>query len=132
MQSKDSHIPVKTMGTRRVTGNKSRRMERHTSRKYSASDNQDAMMNINVTGNNKYGVTFNSIADINPDQMRNSVCKMRTIVMKLLYYDDVTQPDYEPHFLHGTKNPLRMEVGNVVNSKHVNVKGNVTEENATR
>lgn len=27
-------------------------------------------MNINVTGNNKYGVTFNSIADINPDQMR--------------------------------------------------------------
>ncbi|ESQ28572.1 hypothetical protein EUTSA_v10018311mg [Eutrema salsugineum] len=48
--------------------------------------------------------------------------------MKLLYYDDVTPPDYEPPFFRGcteeeaqyvwTKNPLRMEVGNV-NSKHL-------------
>ncbi|CAN8238613.1 unnamed protein product [Cochlearia groenlandica] len=110
---------------------------------YSDSDSQ-VMMNINRTGN-KNGGTFNSNADITPNQMRSSACKMvrtlvqlmrtldkmpdqRTIVMKLLYYDDVTPPDYEPPFFRGctedeaqyvwTKNPLRMEVGNV-NSKHL-------------
>ncbi|KAL9332792.1 hypothetical protein ACSQ67_002402 [Phaseolus vulgaris] len=51
----------------------------------------------------------------------------RTILMKLLYYDDVTPADYEPPFFRGCtgeeayhpweKNPLKMEVGNV-NSKH--------------
>ncbi|KAK7311986.1 hypothetical protein RJT34_10503 [Clitoria ternatea] len=53
--------------------------------------------------------------------------RQRTILMKLLYYDDVTPADYEPPFFKGcsdeeayhpwAKNPLRMEVGNV-NSKH--------------
>ncbi|KAG7589222.1 Winged helix DNA-binding domain superfamily [Arabidopsis suecica] len=112
---------------------------------YSDSDSQDVMMNINRTGNKKNGGTFNSTADITPNQMRSSACKMvrtlvqlmrtldkmpdeRTIVMKLLYYDDVTPPDYEPPFFRGctedeaqyvwTKNPLRMEIGNV-NSKHL-------------
>lgn len=52
----------------------------------------------------------------------------RTILMKLLYYDDVTPEDYEPPFFKGcadneainiwNKNPLKMEVGNV-NSKHL-------------
>jgi hypothetical protein len=51
----------------------------------------------------------------------------RTILMKLLYYDDVTPADYEPPFFRvcsdkeahnpWTKDPLKMEVGNV-NSKH--------------
>ncbi|CAA7027720.1 unnamed protein product [Microthlaspi erraticum] len=112
---------------------------------YSDSESQDVMMNINRTGNKKHGGTFNSTVDITPNQMRSSACKMvrtlvqlmrtldkmpdeRTIVMKLLYYDDVTPPDYEPPFFRGcteeeaqyvwTKNPLRMEVGNV-NSKHL-------------
>ncbi|XP_010415313.1 PREDICTED: HORMA domain-containing protein 1-like isoform X2 [Camelina sativa] len=112
---------------------------------YSASDSQNVMMNINRTGSKKDGGTFNSTADITPNQMRSSACKMvrtlvqlmrtldkmpdeRTIVMKLLYYDDVTPPDYEPPFFRGcteeeaqyvwTKNPLRMEIGNV-NSKHL-------------
>ncbi|EOA34975.1 hypothetical protein CARUB_v10020063mg [Capsella rubella] len=112
---------------------------------YSDSDSQDVMMNISRTGNKKNGGTFNSTADITPNQMRSSACKMvrtlvqlmrtldkmpdeRTIVMKLLYYDDVTPTDYEPPFFRGcteeeaqyvwTKNPLRMEIGNV-NSKHL-------------
>uniref|UniRef100_A0A1J3HDK5 HORMA domain-containing protein 1 n=1 Tax=Noccaea caerulescens TaxID=107243 RepID=A0A1J3HDK5_NOCCA len=112
---------------------------------YSDSDSQDVMMNISRTGNKKHGGTFNATADITPNQMRSSACKMvrtlvqlmrtldkmpdeRTIVMKLMYYDDVTPPDYEPPFFRGcteeeaqyvwTKNPLRMEVGNV-NSKHL-------------
>ncbi|KAL1216451.1 Meiosis-specific protein ASY1 [Cardamine amara subsp. amara] len=112
---------------------------------YSDTDSQEVMMNINRTGNKKHGGTFNSTADITPNQMRSSACKMvrtlvqlmrtldkmpdeRTIVMKLLYYDDVTPPDYEPPFFRGctedeaqyvwTKNPLRMEIGNV-NSKHL-------------
>ncbi|CAL5394633.1 unnamed protein product [Camellia sinensis] len=52
----------------------------------------------------------------------------RTIVMKLLYYDDVMPVDYEPPFFRSCseqeahnpwiKNPLEMEVGNV-NSKHL-------------
>lgn len=62
----------------------------------------------------------------------------RIIVMKLLYYDDVTPEDYEPPFLKGcadnepvykwNENPLKMVVGNV-NSKHLvlalKVKSNV-------
>ncbi|XP_042501125.1 meiosis-specific protein ASY1 isoform X2 [Macadamia integrifolia] len=112
---------------------------------YSNSDSQEVSMNINRTGSKK-GATFksNTSADITPNQMRSSACMMvrtlvqlmrtldrmpeeRTILMKLLYYDDVTPADYEPPFFRGcteqdanqswAKNPLKMEVGNV-NSKH--------------
>nr|XP_043612920.1 meiosis-specific protein ASY1 [Erigeron canadensis] len=111
-----------------------------------SSDSQEVSMNINRIGNKKQGETFkcNSMTEITPTQMKSSACKMvrtliqlmrtldkmpeeRTILMKLLYYDDVTPADYEPPFFRGctdeeshtawTKNPLRMEVGNV-NSKH--------------
>ncbi|KAD2804020.1 hypothetical protein E3N88_37397 [Mikania micrantha] len=114
---------------------------------YSNSDSQEVSMNVNRSGNKKRGETFkcNSTTEITPTQMKSSACKMvrtliqlmrtldkmpeeRTIVMKLLYYDDVTPADYEPPFFRGcteeeahnawTKNPLRMEVGNV-NSKHL-------------
>ncbi|KAL2955048.1 hypothetical protein AAZX31_18G006300 [Glycine max] len=110
------------------------------------SDNQEVSMNINRTGSKKNRGTFkyNSTTEITPQQMRSSACKMirtlvqlmrtlekmpeeRTILMKLLYYDDVTPADYEPPFFKGCtdeeayhpweKNPLKMEVGNV-NSKH--------------
>ncbi|XP_020213041.1 meiosis-specific protein ASY1 [Cajanus cajan] len=113
---------------------------------YSDSENQEVSMNINRTGNKKQRGTFkcNSTTEITPQQMRSSACKMirtlvqlmrtlekmpeeRTILMKLLYYDDVTPADYEPPFFRGCadeeayhpweKNPLKMEVGNV-NSKH--------------
>ncbi|RYQ82952.1 hypothetical protein Ahy_B10g101552 [Arachis hypogaea] len=113
---------------------------------YSDSEKQEVSMNINRTGNKKQGGTFkcNSTTEITPQQMRSSACKMirtlvqlmrtlekmpdeRTILMKLLYYDDVTPADYEPPFFRGcseveayhpwVKNPLKMEVGNV-NSKH--------------
>ncbi|XP_057451284.1 meiosis-specific protein ASY1 isoform X2 [Lotus japonicus] len=113
---------------------------------YSASEKEEVSMNINRIGNKKQGGTFkhNSTSDITPQQMRSSACKMirtlvqlmrtlekmpeeRTILMKLLYYDDVTPPDYEPPFFRGcteeegyhewAKNPLKMEVGDV-NSKH--------------
>ncbi|XP_022962553.1 meiosis-specific protein ASY1 [Cucurbita moschata] len=113
---------------------------------YSNSDSQEVSMNVSRTGNKKQGGTFkcNSTAEITPNQMRSSACKMvrtlvqlmrtldkmpeeRTILMKLLYYDDVTPVDYEPPFFRScaeeeahhpwTKSPLRMEVGNV-NSKH--------------
>ncbi|KAF3520963.1 hypothetical protein DY000_02063197, partial [Brassica cretica] len=107
---------------------------------YSDSDSQDVRMNISRTGTKKHGGTFHSTADITQNQMRSSACKMvrtlvqlmrtldkmpdkRTIVMKLMYYDDVTPPDYEPPFFRGcteeeaqhvwTKDPLRMEVGNL-------------------
>ncbi|XP_050372828.1 meiosis-specific protein ASY1 [Argentina anserina] len=114
---------------------------------YSNTDSQEVSMNINRSGNKKQGGTFkyNSTTEITPNQMRSSACKMvrtlvqlmrtldrmpeeRTILMKLLYYDDVTPADYEPPFFRGcteeetrnlwTKNPLKMEVGNV-NSKHL-------------
>ncbi|KAF8378004.1 hypothetical protein HHK36_029337 [Tetracentron sinense] len=113
---------------------------------YSTSDSPEVSMNINRTGNKRQGAMFksNATTDITPNQMKSSACKMvrtlvqlmrtldrmpeeRTIVMKLLYYDDVTPVDYEPPFFRGcseqeannpwTKNPLKMEVGNV-NSKH--------------
>lgn len=112
---------------------------------YSNSDSQEVSMNITRTGNKKQGGTFKcSATEVTPNQMRSSACKMvrtlvqlmrtldrmpeeRTILMKLLYYDDVTPVDYEPPFfrtcteeeVHNpwTKNPLKMEVGNV-NSKH--------------
>ncbi|KAF5952818.1 hypothetical protein HYC85_010762 [Camellia sinensis] len=113
---------------------------------YSNSNSQEVSMNINRTGNKKQGGTFkcNSMVEVTPNQMRSSACKMvrtliqlmrtldrmpeeRTIVMKLLYYDDVTPVDYEPPFFRSCseqeahnpwkKNPLKMEVGNV-NSKH--------------
>ncbi|KAE8705483.1 REF/SRPP-like protein [Hibiscus syriacus] len=113
---------------------------------YSNSDSQEVSMNINRTGNKKQGKAFNSnsTSEVTPNQMRSSACKMvrtlvqlmrtldkmpeeRTILMKLLYYDDVTPVDYEPPFFRGsteeeahnswTKNPLRMEVGDV-NSNH--------------
>ncbi|KAF7813606.1 meiosis-specific protein ASY1 [Senna tora] len=113
---------------------------------YSDSDKQEVSMNVNRTGNKKQGGTFksNSTTEITPQQMRSSACKMirtlvqlmrtldkmpeeRTILMKLIYYDDVTPADYEPPFFRccteeeahhpWTKSPLKMEVGNV-NSKH--------------
>ncbi|XP_054786053.1 meiosis-specific protein ASY1 [Prosopis cineraria] len=113
---------------------------------YSGSDKQEVSMNVNRTGNKKQGGTFNSnsTTEITPQQMRSSACKMirtlvqlmrtldkmpdeRTILMKLIYYDDVTPADYEPPFFRccteeearcpWTKNPLKMEVGSV-NSKH--------------
>ncbi|XP_024989769.1 meiosis-specific protein ASY1, partial [Cynara cardunculus var. scolymus] len=113
---------------------------------YSNADSQEVSMNVNRIGNKKQGETFkcNSATEITPNQMKSSACKMirtliqlmrtldkmpeeRTILMKLLYYDDVTPTDYEPPFFRGCteeeahhpwiKNPLRMEVGNV-NSKH--------------
>ncbi|KAK4283465.1 hypothetical protein QN277_000412 [Acacia crassicarpa] len=113
---------------------------------YSGSDKEEVSMNINRTGNKKQGGTFksNSTAEITPQQMRSSACKMirtlvqlmrtldkmpeeRTILMKLFYYDDVTPADYEPPFFRcctdeearcpWTKGPLKMEVGSV-NSKH--------------
>ncbi|CAH9090955.1 unnamed protein product [Cuscuta epithymum] len=112
---------------------------------YSSSDSQEVMMNVNRSGTKKRG-TFkcNSDAEVTANQMRNSACKMvrtlvqlmrtldqmpeeRTILMKLLYYDDITPADYEPPFFRGykeeealnpwTKSPLKMDVGNV-NSKH--------------
>ncbi|KAI3852100.1 hypothetical protein MKW98_020099 [Papaver atlanticum] len=77
---------------------------------YSNSDSEEVMMNISRTGNKKQGATFksNGNTDITPNQMRSSACKMvrtlvqlmrtldrmpeeRTILMKLLYYEDVTQ-----------------------------------------
>ncbi|KAL6984340.1 HORMA domain [Sarracenia purpurea var. burkii] len=113
---------------------------------YSDSDSQEVLMNINRTGNKKHGGTFkcDSMTEVTPNQMRSSACKMvrtliqlmrtldrmpeeRVILMKLLYYDDVTPVDYEPPFFRSCseqeahnpwkKNPLKMEVGNV-NSKH--------------
>ncbi|XP_020525391.1 meiosis-specific protein ASY1 isoform X2 [Amborella trichopoda] len=112
---------------------------------YSDSDSDEVSMNVNRSGNKKQGATFKANNnEITPNQMRSSACKMvrtlvqlmrtldrmpaeRTILMKLLYYDDVTPMDYEPPFFRGcleqearnswTKNPLKMEVGNV-NSKH--------------
>ncbi|KAI3950354.1 hypothetical protein MKW98_003837 [Papaver atlanticum] len=113
---------------------------------YSNSDSEEVMMNISRTGNKKKGATFksNGNTDITPNQMRSSTCKMvrtlvqlmrtldrmpeeRTILMKLLYYEDVTPIDYEPPFFRGCseqeanhpwlKNPLKMEIGNV-NNKH--------------
>uniref|UniRef100_A0A6N2K5S4 HORMA domain-containing protein n=1 Tax=Salix viminalis TaxID=40686 RepID=A0A6N2K5S4_SALVM len=113
---------------------------------YSNSESQEVSMNINRTGNKKQGGTFkyNSTTEITPNQMRSSACKMvrtlvqlmrtldkmpeeRAVLMKLLYYDDVTPADYEPPFFRGCteeeahnawiKHPLQMEVGNV-NSKH--------------
>ncbi|KAG6383602.1 hypothetical protein SASPL_156637 [Salvia splendens] len=112
----------------------------------SSSDSQEVSMNINRSGTKKGG-TFkhNSTTEITPSQMRSSACKMvrtlvqlmrtldkmpeeRTVLMKLLYYDDVTPMDYEPPFFRGctdeephnlwTKDPLKMEVGRV-NSKYL-------------
>ncbi|KAG8365887.1 hypothetical protein BUALT_Bualt17G0018700 [Buddleja alternifolia] len=120
---------------------------------YSNSDSQEVSMNINRSGTKKGGTfKYNSTTEITPSQMRSSACKMvrtlvqlmrtldkmpeeRTVLMKLLYYDDVTvglllrEPmDYEPPFFRGcteeevhnpwTRNALKMEVGKV-NSKHL-------------
>ncbi|KAL6529042.1 HORMA domain [Orobanche hederae] len=75
---------------------------------YSNSDSQEVSMNINRSGIKKGGkFTYNSTTEITPSQMRSSACKMvrtliqlmrtldkmpeeRTVLMKLLYYDDVT------------------------------------------
>ncbi|KAL9256982.1 Meiosis-specific protein ASY1-like protein [Drosera capensis] len=113
---------------------------------YSYSDSQEVSMNISRCRNKKQGGTFkcNSTGEVTSTQMRSSACKMirtlvqlmrtldkmpeeRTILMKLLYYDGVTPEDYEPPYFRcctteegynqWTKNPLKMEVGNV-NSKH--------------
>ncbi|XP_020087198.1 meiosis-specific protein PAIR2 isoform X2 [Ananas comosus] len=113
---------------------------------YANSNNEEVSMNVSRSGNKKNGAIFKSnTTDITPDQMRSSACKMirtlvslmrtldqmpeeRIIIMKLLYYDDVTPEDYEPPFFRccaeneainsWTKNPLKMEIGNV-NSKHL-------------
>uniref|UniRef100_A0A6V7QTM1 HORMA domain-containing protein n=1 Tax=Ananas comosus var. bracteatus TaxID=296719 RepID=A0A6V7QTM1_ANACO len=113
---------------------------------YASSNNEEVSMNVSRSGNKKNGAIFKSnTTDITPDQMRSSACKMirtlvslmrtldqmpeeRIIIMKLLYYDDVTPEDYEPPFFRccaeneainsWTKNPLKMEIGNV-NSKHL-------------
>ncbi|KAG0498505.1 hypothetical protein HPP92_003196 [Vanilla planifolia] len=113
---------------------------------YADSCKDEVSMNVNRNGNKKNGATFKANnMDITPDQMRSSACKMirtlvqlmrtldhmpseRTILMKLLYYDDITPEEYEPPFFRScsenesnniwTKNPLRMQVGNV-NSKHL-------------
>ncbi|KAM0866655.1 hypothetical protein ACQ4PT_042484 [Festuca glaucescens] len=110
------------------------------------SKGEEVSMNLSRTGSKKNSATFKSNAEeVTPDQMRSSACKMirtlvslmrtldqmpdeRTILMKLLYYDDVTPEDYEPPFFKGcadneainiwNKNPLKMEVGSV-NSKHL-------------
>ncbi|CAM0880015.1 unnamed protein product [Alopecurus aequalis] len=110
------------------------------------SKGEEVAMNLSRTGSKKNSATFKSnAAEVTADQMRSSACKMvrtlvslmrtldqmpdeRTILMKLLYYDDVTPDDYEPPFFKGcadneainiwNKNPLKMEVGNV-NSKHL-------------
>ncbi|XP_051209327.1 meiosis-specific protein PAIR2 isoform X1 [Lolium perenne] len=110
------------------------------------SKGEDVSMNLSRTGSKKNSATFKSnAAEVTPDEMRSSACKMirtlvslmrtldqmpdeRTILMKLLYYDDVTPEDYEPPFFKGcvdneainiwNKNPLKMEVGSV-NSKHL-------------
>ncbi|KAF2937853.1 hypothetical protein DAI22_03g079100 [Oryza sativa Japonica Group] len=106
----------------------------------------EVAINLSRTESKKNSATFKpNAAEVTPDQMRSSACKMirtlvslmrtldqipeeRTILMKLLYYDDVTPEDYEPPFFKccanneainiWNKNPLKMEVGNV-NSKHL-------------
>lgn len=113
---------------------------------YPNAKGDEVSMNLSRTGSKKNSATFNSnSAEVTPDQMRSSACKMirtlvslmrtldqmpdeRTILMKLLYYDDVTPDDYEPPFFKGcadneainiwNKNPLKMEIGSV-NSKHL-------------
>ncbi|CAL5073327.1 unnamed protein product [Urochloa decumbens] len=113
---------------------------------YPNTGTEEVVMNMSRTGSKKSSTTFTSYAlEVTPDEMRSSACKMirtlvslmrtldpmpeeRTILMKLLYYDDVTPEDYEPPFFKGcadneainiwNKNPLKMEVGNV-NSKHL-------------
>ncbi|XP_008670312.1 meiosis-specific protein PAIR2 isoform X1 [Zea mays] len=113
---------------------------------YPNTSTEEVAMNMSRTGSKKGSTTFTSNAsEVTPDQMRSSACKMirtlvslmrtldpmpeeRTILMKLLYYDDVTPEDYEPPFFKccadneaisiWNKNPLKMEVGNV-NSKHL-------------
>ncbi|CAL9200940.1 unnamed protein product, partial [Musa hybrid cultivar] len=113
---------------------------------YSSLNSDEVSMKVSRNGNKKNGATFKSdVTDVTPDQMRSSACKMirtlvslmrtldqmpeeRTILMKLLYYDDVTPADYEPPFFRKcseneapndwTKTPLKLQVGNV-NSRHV-------------
>ncbi|KAJ8480410.1 hypothetical protein OPV22_024137 [Ensete ventricosum] len=113
---------------------------------YSSLNSDEVSMKVSRNGNKRNGATFKSdVTDVTPDQMRSSACKMirtlvslmrtldqmpeeRTILMKLLYYDDVTPADYEPPFFRKcseneapsdwTKTPLKMQVGNV-NSRHV-------------
>ncbi|CAN4075595.1 unnamed protein product [Withania somnifera] len=113
---------------------------------YPSSNSEEVSMNVNRIGTKKGGtIKCNSTTEITPNQMRSSACKMvrtlvqlmrtldkmpeeRTILMKLLYHDDVTPADYEPPFFRcctdkdslnpWMKNPLKLEVGNV-NSKHL-------------
>ncbi|KAL6640057.1 hypothetical protein ACP70R_022367 [Stipagrostis hirtigluma subsp. patula] len=113
---------------------------------YRKTNSEEDTMCMSCRVSKKSSTTFKSnAAEVTPDLMRRSACKMirtllslmrtldptqeeRTILMKLLYYDDVTPEDYEPPFLKccagneginiWSKNPLKMEVGNV-NSKHL-------------
>ncbi|XP_026414060.1 meiosis-specific protein ASY1-like isoform X2 [Papaver somniferum] len=112
----------------------------------SDSDSEEVMMNGSRTGDTIKGATFKSNGNtyITSNMMRSSACKMvrtlvqlmrtldrmpeeRTILMKLLYYEDVTPIYYEPPFFGvcsdqeanhpWLKNPLKMEIVNV-NCEH--------------
>ncbi|CAL5073257.1 unnamed protein product [Urochloa decumbens] len=113
---------------------------------YSSNCTEEVVMSISRTGSKKGSTTFKSNASqVTPHQMRSSACKMirrlislmktldpmpeeRTILMKLLYYDDITPEDYEPPFLKlcdnndtiyvWNKNPLKMDLESVY-SKHI-------------
>ncbi|CAN6205300.1 unnamed protein product [Urochloa humidicola] len=113
---------------------------------YSSNCTEEVVMSISCTGSKKGSITFKSNASqVAPHQMRSSACKMirrlislmktldpmpeeRTILMKLLYYDDNTPEDYEPPFLKlcddndtiyvWNKNPLKMDLESI-NSKHL-------------
>ncbi|KAK9757182.1 hypothetical protein RND81_01G146300 [Saponaria officinalis] len=104
---------------------------------YPNSDSQEVSMNISRTGSKKQGGTFNSANEVTPNQM-NAILIMCSCLLYfipiwlfvILIRDTLTKlipADYEPPFFRGcteeetrnqwTRNPLRMEVGNV-NSKH--------------
>ncbi|KAL9273986.1 Meiosis-specific protein ASY1-like protein, partial [Drosera capensis] len=99
---------------------------------YSDSDSQEVSMNISRSRNKKQGGTFkrNSTGEVTSTQMRSSACKLIRALLQLMRTLDKMpeEPeDYEPPYFRcctteegynqWTKNPLKMEVGNV-NSKH--------------
>ncbi|CAI7910656.1 unnamed protein product [Closterium sp. NIES-54] len=112
-----------------------------------ASQTGDVSLNISKSGNKDKDTTFKSVgSDATPAQMKNSACKLvrtlvqlmrtldnvpteRTIIVKLLYHEDVTPEDYEPPFfrscgdkekLNWSITPLKMKVGDV-DSKHYSI-----------
>uniref|UniRef100_A0A0A9D2H2 HORMA domain-containing protein n=1 Tax=Arundo donax TaxID=35708 RepID=A0A0A9D2H2_ARUDO len=102
---------------------------------YSRTGGIDLEMNLIAMGSSKGSTRFKSSADINSTQMRNSAGKMiinlasfmgtldkmseeRTVLMKMIYYDDRTPDDYEPPLYNccaqdETKKPSTMESGNM-------------------